>query len=105
VDARVGRELVLVVRAWSIQPPVAGDDAADCEHLLLVLLDGLAAPGRSPGDALGDEAAGACVLRGRDQVAGSFGSHAVIACSFLRELVERVRKVGQLVHDRLGCEG
>jgi hypothetical protein len=53
MNTRRRRELVLVEGAGSVEPAVANHHAFGIQYLAFVLVDDLAAPGGSPGDALG----------------------------------------------------
>jgi hypothetical protein len=97
---RVLRQLSLVVRSGPVEPPVAEDYAAACEHEAFVIGDRRAAvPRELPGDALRDELRSPRRARRREEVARSLSPNARIDGGRLVDPSGIVRQIGQLVHD------
>jgi DNA-binding CsgD family transcriptional regulator len=100
VHPRMLWQLPLVVRSGPVEPSVAEDYAAACEHEAFVIRDRRAAvPRELPRDALRDELRRARRARRREEVARSFSPNARIECGRLGDPSGIVREVGQLVHD------
>ena len=93
-------QLPLVVRSRPVEPPVAEDYAAACEHEAFVIRDRRAAvPRQLPRDALCDELRSARRARRREEVARSLSPNARIDGGRLLDPSGILRQVGQLVHD------
>ena len=84
---------MFIVGAWSVQLPVANDDATSAQDQLLVLVDCGGPTGRPPGDALRHEPGRSCGVRGIYEVPCALGAHAVISGGEVRELLGTIGEI------------